>query len=249
MSAIEFHNLGKSFGSGSGQIKALDSVNLTVPDNSIFGLVGLNGAGKTTAIKILLGLLNEDAGEARIFGCTAQKINPVRFGFAPEIADLPDYLSVEEIMAYSCFLMGCSLTSQRLGEILQLLEIEKLREVRVNHLSKGNRQRVSLAAAIAHDPDLLVFDEPTTGLDPIGRRLVKSLLRKLKEKGKTVLFTTHILTDLKEICDNLAILHSGKVVFQGTIADFTKTIGDKSLEEGFEKMISDFENSSRESSK
>ncbi|MDN5279444.1 MAG: type transport system ATP-binding protein [Clostridiales bacterium] len=237
MSAIIFSGVSRSYHSKTGVIKALNQLSFEVPSGSIFGLAGINGAGKTTAIKSMLGMCTPDSGTVTINGNSPSQILPAKIGFAPEIADVPDYLSIEEVISFSCSLLDYDLDYDRLEQVLSILELEKQAKIRTRELSKGTRQRVSLAAAIAHDPELVVFDEPTSGLDPIGRKMVKKLLKKLKAEGKTIFFSTHILTDLQEICDYIGIIHQGSMIFSGTPAQFFDSKNHDSPEAIFESIL------------
>lgn len=237
MEAISFKEVSRTFQVKGGVIHALQALSMEIPSGTIFGLAGINGAGKTTAIKTLLGMSRPDAGEVKVNGRHPSALKASEIGFAPEIADLPDFLTVEEVLTYSCALIEYRLDKQRLEKVLDLLELSDSRSLVVGNLSKGTRQRVSLAAAIAHDPALIVLDEPTSGLDPLGRKLVKKLLKQLKTAGKTVFFSTHILPDLQEICDVIGILHQGRLVFAGSPAEFYAEDKKCSLDERFEKML------------
>jgi ABC-type multidrug transport system ATPase subunit len=165
-------------------------------------------------------------------------IAPGKTGFAPEQADLPDFLTVSETLEYSCALSGKELSAEQTRQILADLQLTAYKDEQTQNLSKGNRQRLSLAASIAHEPELLIFDEPASGLDPIGRKLVKDLMKKQKAKGTTIFFTTHILTDLAELCDYIGFIHQGKMIFSGTPDDLFKSSANASIEEIFISLIS-----------
>lgn len=240
MSAISFKETNKTFRGKGAVVHALKSLSMDVSAGSIFGLAGVNGAGKTTAVKIILGISRPDNGEIKVNGLPPLEIDPSQVGFAPEIADVPDFLTVEEVLVYSCALLNYKLDKSRLDQVIDLLDLADSRALLTGSLSKGTRQRVSLAAAIAHDPDLIIFDEPTSGLDPLGRKLVKTLLKQLKAEGKTVFFSTHILTDLQEVCDQMGILHQGKMIFSGSPSDFIGDSREVSLDQRFEKLVEDF---------
>ncbi len=238
MSAIiSFNQIDKSFKSRTGPVQALEKLSFTVEAGQIFGLAGINGAGKTTAIRTLLGLCRPDAGQVLIKGACPSTIDPAEIGFAPETPDLPEYLTVAEVVEYSCALLGYNLTEEKLHQVLADLELEEQAGRLCANLSKGNRQRVSLAAAIAHEPQLIVLDEPTSGLDPLGRKLVKKLLKQQKEAGKTLFFSTHVLADLREICDCIAIIDHGQMVFLGPSDEFCPAGDSASLEERFSQLI------------
>jgi ABC-2 type transport system ATP-binding protein len=240
MSAIIFSGASKTYKSKSGSVKALDNFSLEVEKNCIYGLAGQNGAGKTTAIKLLLGLLKPEEGKVTLAGVPAGQNQPATLGFAPEIAELPSFLTVQEVISYSCDLLGHALSSTKLEQALAMLGILDSKDQLTRNLSKGMRQRLSLAAALAHDPDIVILDEPTSGLDPLARRLVKNLLKQLKERGKTLFFTTHILSDLQEVCDHIGIIHKGAMIYSGELESFdSKQIG---IENRFAQLIRENEN-------
>lgn len=239
MSAIVFDGVRKSYyqPATASIIHALDGLSLEVKIGEIFGFVGLNGAGKTTAVKILLGLCRADAGKALVFsgpfaGSMAQKI-----GFAPEVSDLPDFLSVEELLEYACVLVGVDATDALIDRAVAMLSLEDERLRRVSLLSKGTRQRVALAAAIVHQPQLVILDEPSSGLDPLGRRLIKSVIKRLNGEGATIFFSTHILSDLPGLCNRIGVINRGRQIFVGNPAEFCGSADGAGLEERFEQMI------------
>ncbi len=238
MPAIICKQISKTFNKASTPVNALSDFDLEVPAQSIFGLAGVNGAGKTTAIRSMLGDSIPDKGQIEILECAPLAVPPWRTGFAPEQADLPDFLTVSETLEYSCALLGKELSAKRANQILADLQLTAYKDEQNHNLSKGNRQRLSLAASIAHEPELLIFDEPASGLDPIGRKLVKDLMKRQKAEGKTIFFTTHILTDLAELCDYIGFIHQGKMVFSGTFDDLFKSSCNDSIEAIFISLIS-----------
>lgn len=242
MPALSFNSVNKYYKN----VHALNDFSLTVNEGEVFALVGVNGAGKTTAIKSLLGLCKPQNGSIEVFD---NKINKSDIGFAPEIPDLPEYFTVEETLKYALnFFKFDALTKKKyIEEAIQLFDLEKIQKIQIRQLSKGNKQRVSLAAATVHNPKLVLFDEPASGLDPIGRNLVKQAIKKLKEQGKTVVFTTHILSDIPEVCDNFAIVHEGRVVFNGNPDAFCSE-SDK-FEQKFIELVSNYKYSENETAK
>lgn len=236
MSAIVFDQISRNFvqGDSGRQITALRGFSLRIDPGEIFALVGLNGAGKTTALKILFGLCRPDSGSIEVLG---GKPPLARIGFAPEVPDLPEFLTVDELLAHACRLSGVEFSSARLNRAVQMLSLNDERNRVVEKLSKGTRQRVSLAAAIVHQPELVIFDEPASGLDPLGRRLVKSLIRQLNQEGATVLFTTHILSDLPGLCSRIGVINSGSLLFTGSPAEFCGQEPLTSIEERFSALV------------
>lgn len=233
---ILFNNLHKIYKARNGDaVKALDGFSLEIGENQVFALAGVNGAGKTTALKALFGLITLDDGKVILPEQSDSK--PYRLCFAPEITDLPDYLTVEEAIAFSCRLAGVADDFRLTERAVTMFELQSQRSKLIKTLSKGNRQRVSLAAAIAYEAEIVVFDEPTSGLDPLGRRLIKKAIKQLKEEGRTVIFTTHMLADLPELCDRMAVVHNGKIVFEGLVSEFCHETSLEALEESFAKLV------------
>lgn len=237
---LEFANVSKTYNIISdpllsqGRQAVLDNVSLTLRRGEIYGFVGLNGAGKTTTIKIAMGLVRPDTGTVKMLGKALNSDDLRRIGFAPEKPAFYDFLSAEETMKYSARLLGYSADKKRIAEVLETLNLHNDMDKLVREYSKGMQQRLALAAAMLHDPELYILDEPSSGLDPVGRRHVKDLLRNLRSKGKTVFFSTHILSDVRELCDRVGIIHNGKMLFEGTLKDLNPKGED--LEDAFIKM-------------
>jgi len=222
--AIETVALTKIFSDwwGRAKVYAVDDLNLQVRPNEVFGLLGPNGSGKTTTIKMLLGLLHPTKGHAVILGGdgTDPKIS-ARIGFLPEESYLYRFLNARETLDFYGRLFGLDSKTREM-RIEALLEMVGLRAVAsrpVGTYSKGMARRIGLAQALINDPDLLILDEPTTGLDPIGTRQIKDLIIKLAERGKTVLLCSHLLADVEDVCDRIAILYGGKVQAHGRVGD------------------------------
>ncbi len=232
---IKFENLKKTYKSQNNEfIKALDGFSLDILDNEVFALAGVNGAGKTTALKALFNLIKLDEGKVEV---SVQESNRPIIGFAPEIPDLPDCFSVKEVLAISCRLSGVKPVQDLIDKSLEIFDLTKLQNMMVSTLSKGNKQRLSLAAATVYKPSIVVFDEPTSGLDPLGRRLIKSAIKELKKEGHTVLFSTHMLADLPGLCDRMAIVHKGRIVFSGIVSDFCDSANLEILEKRFAEFV------------
>lgn len=230
--SIRFENVYKLYKSkGADKIQALDNFCLEIKDNEVFAIAGVNGAGKTTALKALFGLIKIDKGSVVI-----ENQEKTSIGFAPEIPDLPEYMSVYEVLELSCNLAGISPSQSEIDATLKLFELTELSHRQVSTLSKGNRQRLSLAAAVVFSPSIIVFDEPTSGLDPLGRKLIKEVIKHLKKQGKTLIFSTHFLADLPELCDKMAIVNNGKIVFSGTVKDFSENTDLEALEKRFSEI-------------
>ena len=232
---IKFENLHKKYKNKNKDIvQALDGLSLEISDNEVFALAGINGAGKTTALKALFNLINLDEGKITITTDSSK----TKIGFAPEVADLPNFLTVEEVLQISCKLSDVKPTEELIEKALNMFNLVSIKDKRVSTLSKGNKQRLSLASAVVYKPNIIVFDEPTSGLDPLGRKLIKSAIKELKAEGHTVIFSTHMLADLPELCDKMAVIHKGKVVFSGLVTEFSKDLSLEALEQSFAKLVS-----------
>lgn len=206
---------------GTQQILALDEVNLAVEKGEIFGLLGPNGAGKTTAVKIFLGLIFPTSGEVRILGqrVTLPRVKR-KIGYLPEGSYFPDFLRGEEVLDFYGRLYGLRSKDlrERISSTLDLVGLQEARRLLVKYYSKGMRQRIGLAQALLSDPDILILDEPTTGLDPIARREIRDILIQLKvERGKTLFICSHELLEVELMCDRVAILDRGKVAKSGRL--------------------------------
>jgi ABC-2 type transport system ATP-binding protein len=203
---------------------------LTVEQGEIFGFLGPNGAGKTTTLKLLMGLVFPTAGSARILGrdWTDPDIK-AQIGFLPEHPYFYDYLTAHELLSYYAQLSGvpAKQRTQRIEEVLQRVGLKDVKGVQLRKFSKGMLQRAGIAQAILHDPKVVFLDEPMSGLDPMGRREVRDLIEQLKHEGKTVFFSTHILSDAEVLCDRVAIIYKGELRGVGAVADLTSAVQGK----------------------
>jgi len=230
MPAIEILGLEKTYTVGFWRKKpkqALKPLHLTVEAGEIFGFLGPNGAGKTTTLKLLMGLVFPTAGKARILGMAIDDPRmKAQIGFLPEQPYFYDYLTAGELLNYYGQLSGMEAKqrSRRVGEALHLVGLPDVAGVQLRKFSKGMLQRVGIAQAILHDPKLVFLDEPMSGLDPMGRREVRDLMEQLKHEGKTVFFSTHILSDAEALCDRVAIIHHGELRGVGAIAELTSSV-------------------------
>lgn len=211
---IDIQRVTRRFGNKT----ALDNVSLAVPRGSVFGLIGGNGAGKTTMIKHVLGMLKAQAGTVRVFGLEPVA-NPVavlgRIGYLSEDRDLPDWMRVEELMRYTQAFFPA--WDEAYAEQLRAaFELDPT--VKVKNLSRGQRARAGLLIALAHRPDLLVLDEPSSGLDPIVRRdILAAIVKTIADEGRTVLFSSHLLDEVERVADHVAVIHDGRVLLSGTM--------------------------------
>ena len=233
MFAIETFGLEKTYSVGFWRKRprcALRPLTLGVEEGEVFGYLGPNGAGKTTTLKLLMGLMFPTSGSAKILG---MEVNDPRMkaqiGFLPEQPYFYDYLTARELLEYYAQLSGVEARARgrRVAAVLERVGLVDVSGVQLRKFSKGMLQRVGIAQAILHDPKVVFLDEPMSGLDPIGRREVRDLIASLKEEGKTVFFSTHILSDAEALCDRVAILHQGELRGIGVIADLTSSVRGK----------------------
>lgn len=231
--AVETSNLAKTYREPLKRrsTQALRGVTVRVERGVIFGLLGQNGAGKTTFTKILLSLAYPSAGSARVLGGSpADAAIRRRIGYLPEQMRLPEYFKAENFLRYMAELNGVDAATQR-ERIPELIDLVGLRGERkpVKTYSKGMLQRLGLAQALINNPDLLFLDEPTEGLDPVGRKQVRDLLLKLRSEGKTICLNSHVLSEVESVCDELLILNKGEVVRSGKPGELTRTTGEYRL--------------------
>ena len=233
MAAIEILGLGKTYSVGFWRKKpkcALRPLHLAVEEGEIFGFLGPNGAGKTTTLKLLMGLVFPTSGSARILGMELDHPRmKAQIGFLPEQPYFYDYLTARELLEYYGQLSGVESKhrSGKVNQVLQRVGLPDVGSVQLRKFSKGMLQRVGIAQAILHDPKVVFFDEPMSGLDPMGRREVRDLMEQLKQEGKTVFFSTHILSDAEALCDRVAIIHLGELRGVGAVADLTSSVHGK----------------------
>jgi len=223
---IEIRNLRKSFRGhlGIGSHLAVDDLSLSVQPGEIYGLLGPNGAGKTTTLKVLLGLVKPDRGTVTLFGRSPREVAArQRLGFLPENPYFYDYLTAVEFLDLYGRLHGLDAAerARRIEKAIDRVGLRGREKTPLRKFSKGMVQRVGLAQAIQHDPDLVILDEPMSGLDPVGRREVRDLILALKAQGKTIFFSSHILQDAEMICDRVAILFKGRLRAVGRLDELT----------------------------
>jgi len=221
---IETFSLTKIFSDWWGRHKvcAVEDLNLKIRKNEVFGLLGPNGSGKTTTIKLLLGLLYPTKGRAIVLGGDSSdpKIN-ARIGFMPEESYLYRYLSARETLDFygRLFSLPAQVRKMRIEALLDMVGLRAASNRAVGTFSKGMARRIGLAQALINDPDLLILDEPTTGLDPIGTRQIKDLILTLAKRGKTILLCSHLLADVEDVCDRIAILYGGRIQTEGRVKE------------------------------
>ena len=241
MNAIEIRNLTKIYIKKrllkNKKFLAVDNLSFEVSKGEIFGFLGPNGSGKTTTIKMLLGLLFPTAGESLIFGEKVPSLSIAsKIGYLPEIPYLYKYLTEKEILSLYGLISGIprSVLSDRIEEVLTAVKLKTEKDMRLGEFSKGMLQRIGVAQAILHKPELLILDEPFTGLDPIGLKDMREVILKLKAEGKTVFFSSHIISEAEKICSRVAIIDKGRLLRVVKIAE----IKPNSLEDIFVDEVS-----------
>jgi ABC-2 type transport system ATP-binding protein len=223
---IEAQGLRKVYRSrfGGRAVAALDGLDLRVEPGEVFGLLGPNGAGKTTTVKILLGLTFPTGGSARVLGLpVADPASRRRVGYLPEGHRFPGYLTARQTLEIFGRMSGMDRAAlrRRTGALLERVRLERWADVRVRKFSKGMTQRLGLAAALVHDPEVLLLDEPTDGVDPVGRREIRDLLQEEAARGKAILLNSHLLSEIERTCGRVAVLRNGRVAAQGSIESLT----------------------------
>jgi len=232
--AISIKGLTKDFSVGMRGVKlrAVDDLTLEVGDNEIFGLIGPNGSGKSTTIKVVLGLLDASLGECQIYGKPSHTVAARHsVGFLPEAPYFYRYLSGRELVRFYARICGVSRgkIAKQVDEVIELVGMTEAAHRRVGTYSKGMLQRIGLAQALVHDPQLVILDEPTAGVDPLGSAAIAEIIRELKRRGKTVLLCSHLLAQIEGLCDRVAILHRGKLVREGRVDDLVQEKDAQSL--------------------
>lgn len=225
-------------------VHALNSLDLRIEKGEIVGLLGPNGAGKTTTINLLLGFLFPTAGSVYVLGADPRHVKTkARLGFLPEESYFYRFLTGEELLHYFARLFGMSRAArkQKVDELLARVGMEHARKRRLREYSKGMLRRIGIAQALINDPEFVILDEPSSGLDPLGNREVKDLILDLKRKGTTVLLSSHLLADLEEVCDRVVMLYQGRKIREGKVQDLLtrsdirtlslRGLDDKGLEE------------------
>lgn len=236
MDAVLIEGLTKTFRSGwpgLPPVTALSGLSLTVRQGEIYGFLGPNGSGKTTTLKILMGLMRATSGKAEVLGKPAGDVQVRRqIGFLPESPYFYDYLTAEEFLAFYGHLAGLERAElgRRIDHLLEVVGLTEARTRQLRKFSKGMLQRVGLAQALIHDPELVILDEPMSGLDPIGRKQVRDLILSLRDQGKTVFFSTHIIPDVEMICDRVGIVVKGRLLATGRVDELVRHEHTQSVE-------------------
>ena len=218
---LDLQNVKKTYG---GKIQALRGVSMAVERGSIFGLLGPNGAGKSTLVKILMTVIRATECHGTMLGVpVGNKAALLRVGYLPEHHRFPDYLTGGQVLDFFGAMGGIDRTTRkrRAGELLDLVGMGTWANHRIRQYSKGMRQRIGIAQALMNDPDFVILDEPTDGVDPVGRRDIRNVLIEQKRRGRTVMLNSHLLSELEMLCDRAAVMVQGKVTNQGTVEELT----------------------------
>lgn len=237
---IETEGLSKEFrvGFAMKRVLALDDLNLKVEEGEIFGYIGPNGAGKTTTLKIMMGLIYPTSGNVQIFGRDIKNINiKMDIGFLPEAPYFYDYLTTGEFLDFygQLFGLGKKERRRRIEELLDMVDLRWVKDTQLRKFSRGMLQRIGIAQALINDPRLVILDEPMSGLDPVGRTKIRDVILRLKDEGKTVFFSSHILSDVEMICDRVGILVNGRLKEVGKLEELLGERG--SLEDLFMEEV------------
>lgn len=241
---IQVSHLSKNFPDmRRGHVTALDDVSFEVRPGEIFGLLGPNGAGKTTCLRILSTVLRPTGGQALIAGAdvsTHPEVVRSRIGFMSCNTGIYDRMTAWEMVQYFGRLYGMSeeALNLRLEEIFETLQMNEIRDMLGSKMSTGMRQKVSIARTIVHDPPVMIFDEPTSGLDVLVARAVLKAIASLKDQGKCIIFSTHIMREVERLCDRVAMIHHGRILAMGTLDELRKKYHQDDLEELFFELIS-----------
>ncbi len=239
---IQVTSLHKSFGNKKGVVRALNGVTFTAPDGKITGLLGPNGAGKTTCLRILYTVMNPDQGEALVDGFSAVK-TPLevqkRIGVLPDASGIYPRLTTRENIRYYGRLHGLNgaLLENKIDQLIQLFDMQDIADRRTEGFSTGQRVKVGIGRALVHDPKNILLDEPTSGLDVMSTRAMRDVIRRMREDGKCVLFSSHIMQEVSALCDNIVIIAKGEIAAEGSPDDLRRQAGEENLEDAFVKAI------------
>jgi len=227
MYALEVLHLSKSFD----LLKAVDDVSFSVPEGSVFGLIGRNGAGKTTTIRMMMSIYLPDSGEVILRGSKIGQEFKDKVGYLPEERGLYKKMKVMETLLFFAELKGKTGRDVQLKaeEYLERFELTDRKNSKLEDLSKGNQQKVQFITTILHDPEFIILDEPFSGLDPINTNLLKEIILELKERGKVIIFSTHLMDFAERMCDHIAMIDEGKIILHGNLEEIKKSFGQRNV--------------------
>lgn len=220
MASVELQNISKSFGS----VKAVNGVSFDVRAGEIFGLLGPNGAGKTTCIRIMLDVFKPDTGTVQVLGGPMTQAKKNRIGYMPEERGLYQDVPLDRCLMYLASLKGLDKAEarQRMDDYLERFDLAEFRKKKVKELSKGMQQKAQIIATLLHDPELIIVDEPFSGLDPVNTRMVKELLRQVNQRGTTIIMSTHQMHQVEELCDRILLINHGRVMLYGDLLNIQR---------------------------
>lgn len=236
MYALEVKNLTKQFNS----LVAVDNASFEVPEGSIFGLIGRNGAGKTTTIRMMMNIYMPDGGEVTLRGVKVGQEFKNRVGYLPEERGLYKKMKVLETLLYFAEIKGKSgrEIQKRAEQYLKRFDLFDRRLSKIEDLSKGNQQKIQFIATILHDPEFVILDEPFAGLDPVNTNLLKDIILEMKQRGKVIIFSTHLMDFAEKLCDHLAMIDHGKIILKGSMSDIKAKYSQKNVSINYEGDIS-----------
>lgn len=241
---IDVRNLVIEYGRGQKKTRAVDGVSFSVNEGECVGFIGANGAGKTSTIKSIMGFLFPQSGEIRVFGDKAGTVESRRrIGYLPEVALYYPFMKARELLELYGGLHGLSQKElkEKIPPLLDKIGLAGKGEILLKHFSKGMQQRLGIAQAIIADPEALIFDELSSGLDPIGRFDLRNVLLDLKSRGRTIFFSSHELTEVETLCDRVIIIHKGRIIKVSPLVELMKSTGARTLEEYYIKLVEDME--------
>jgi ABC-2 type transport system ATP-binding protein len=223
MAILEVESVTKQYD----KLVAVDNVNFSVDQGQVYGMLGPNGAGKTTAIRMIMNIIMPDSGTIRLFGRSLTDELKSRIGYLPEERGLYPKMKVDRLLAFLGELNGlpASETKSRVDEWLERFDLDSSRDKKVQELSKGMQQKLQFISTILHDPDLIILDEPFSGLDPVNVNLIKNIMLDLKEQGKAIMLSTHMMETAEKLCDHVLMINKGKKVLDGPLGEIQKKYG------------------------
>lgn len=227
MTALGYEKVEKHFG----EVTAVDSVDLEIPEGEIFGLLGPNGAGKTTLIRMTMGILLPDSGVIRVFGEPFTRRSTASFGYLPEERGLYPKMKVGELLTFFARVRGLAKkeAEKKVGAGLARMGMEEWRDKRTEALSKGMQQKIQFLISMIHEPKIAILDEPFSGLDPVNAQLFKEMILETKEKGTTIVLSTHQMEQVEQLCDKIALINRGRIVLKGAVDEVRRSYGAREL--------------------
>ncbi len=236
MNALEVRSLSKNFD----KVKAVDNASFTVPEGSIFGLIGRNGAGKTTTIRMMMNIYTPDSGEVLLRGNKVDKSFKDKVGYLPEERGLYKKMKVLDTLMFFAEVKGASgkKVEKKAKEYLKKFNLDDRSASKIEDLSKGNQQKIQFISTILHDPEFIILDEPFSGLDPINTNLLKEIILEMKDQGKVIIFSTHLMDFAEKMCDHIAMIDEGKIILNGSLAELKNRFSQRNVSLTYEGNLS-----------